>query len=156
MCESEDRQVVCISDRLSLFNAMTAGEASFKQQLSLFRESKLVHSLVNIGNLFKLVLTVPMNTESCERCFSGLSQPKQHGQHHEAGETLGHRRLLCSRTVQLFMGITTTFYNKTHSDKFSGCISCVNGTALDIYSGSQHNWVNYGSLGHVLVEVHQK
>ncbi len=84
-CTTEDLTFIChhfgfpeeeTSAELSLFNAMSTGQASFDERLSLFKESKLVHSLVNAGNLFKLFLTVPMNSASCKINFSSLRRLK--------------------------------------------------------------------------------
>lgn len=64
---------------LSLFNAMPTGE------VSLFRESKLVHSRVNVGNLL-IVFNCANEHASCEKKKKNvLLAPTEntHGKHHE-------------------------------------------------------------------------
>ncbi|XP_072557153.1 cell adhesion molecule 2 isoform X3 [Paramormyrops kingsleyae] len=100
------------SAELSLFNAMSTGQASFDERLSLFKESKLVHSLVNVGNLFKLFLTVPMNSASCERNFSCLRRLKTYMRNTMCQERLSDIAVLnIERTIHVDLDKTVNRFD---------------------------------------------
>ncbi|KAG5830963.1 hypothetical protein ANANG_G00298830 [Anguilla anguilla] len=49
---------------------------SFKERLAFLKERNMADSLINVGKLFRLFLTGPMSSASCERNCSCLRQFK--------------------------------------------------------------------------------
>lgn len=78
--ENDMNTLTVLNNLLSSSTCYHYGSVTFLtlcQQLSLFKESKLVHSLVN-GNFFKLFLSVPMNSASSKKKNSCLCRLKTH------------------------------------------------------------------------------